>query len=56
MKQILAFNESDMDVVVQPGLNWVELNQELRKMGSRLFFPIDPGMFGGTSVQEELTA
>lgn len=30
-----------MDVVVQPGVNWVDLNREIEKSG--LFLPLDPG-------------
>ncbi|KAF2012906.1 FAD-binding domain-containing protein [Aaosphaeria arxii CBS 175.79] len=40
MKDIIALHEDDMDVVVQPGLGWVELNAQLREKG--LFFPVDP--------------
>ena len=41
MDEILAVNQADQDVVVQPGVRRVELNQYLRDTG--LFFPIDPG-------------
>ncbi|KAF2130482.1 FAD-binding domain-containing protein [Dothidotthia symphoricarpi CBS 119687] len=40
MNKIVRLNEDDMDVVVQPGLGWVELNEVLREKG--LFFPVDP--------------
>ncbi|PSN59436.1 FAD-binding domain-containing protein [Corynespora cassiicola Philippines] len=40
MKAIIALHEDDMDVVVQPGLGWVELNEQLKDKG--LFFPVDP--------------
>ena len=41
MDRIVQFNQEDMDVVVQPGIGWQDLNEKLR--GSGLFFPIDPG-------------
>jgi D-lactate dehydrogenase (cytochrome) len=41
MDQIVQFNEADMDVVVQPSVSWMALNEELRSSG--LFFPVDPG-------------
>jgi len=41
MKEIIAVNQEDLDVVVQPGVSRKELNDHLRDTG--LFFPIDPG-------------
>ncbi|KAJ1336041.1 D-lactate dehydrogenase (cytochrome) [Microdochium nivale] len=43
MDQIVQFNREDMDVVVQPSIGWQDLNAQLLKLGSGLFFPIDPG-------------
>lgn len=43
MDDIIQVNEDDMDVVVQPGIRWQDLNEQLSRQGSRLFFPIDPG-------------
>ncbi|KAI1334702.1 FAD-linked oxidase-like protein [Xylariaceae sp. FL0016] len=43
MDQIIQFNKDDMDIVVQPSIGWQDLNEQLSKMGSGLFFPIDPG-------------
>jgi hypothetical protein len=40
MKSIVAVHEDDMDVVVQPGVGWVELNEQLASRG--VFFPVDP--------------
>ncbi|KAJ8115433.1 hypothetical protein OPT61_g2918 [Boeremia exigua] len=40
MKNIIAVHEDDLDVVVQPGLGWVELNEQLKARG--VFFPVDP--------------
>ncbi|EHL02845.1 putative D-lactate dehydrogenase [Glarea lozoyensis 74030] len=40
MSKILAFHEEDMDVVVQPAVNWVSLNTTISSSG--LFFPVDP--------------
>ncbi|KAF7298036.1 FAD-binding protein [Mycena chlorophos] len=39
MNNILEIHEADADVVCQPGLNWVELNETLREKGIPLFFP-----------------
>lgn len=43
MDQILHFHEEDMDIVVQPSVSWMELNEELARRQSGLFFPVDPG-------------
>lgn len=40
MKSIIALHEDDLDCVVQSGLGWVELNEQLRDKG--VFFPVDP--------------
>ena len=40
MDRVLAVHEEDMDVVVQPGVGWMELNEVLEGRG--LFFPVDP--------------
>jgi D-lactate dehydrogenase (cytochrome) len=48
MNQILDIHEADMDVVVQPSIQWMELNDKIKDTG--LFFPVDPGpsaMIGG---------
>ncbi|KAL2695375.1 hypothetical protein AAEP93_003468 [Penicillium crustosum] len=42
MNQIIKINEDDMDVVVQPSVQWVDLNAQLKSMGTGLFFPMDP--------------
>jgi D-lactate dehydrogenase (cytochrome) len=41
MDQILGLHEDDMDVVVQPSIQWMQLNENLKHTG--LFFPVDPG-------------
>ena len=41
MDKIIAFHEEDMDVVVQPSMQWMALNEEIKRSG--LFFPVDPG-------------
>lgn len=40
MDKVIAVHEDDMDVVVQPGVNWVTLNKQLAPAG--LFLPLDP--------------
>ncbi len=41
MDKVLAIHDADMDVVVQPGVTRIQLNDDLRATG--LFFPVDPG-------------
>ena len=41
MNKIFAIHREDLDAVVQPGVGWWELHDELNSMG--LFFPPDPG-------------
>ncbi|KAM0242293.1 hypothetical protein ACHAP5_007233 [Fusarium lateritium] len=48
MNRIVELNTFDLDCVVQPGIGWMDLNEELASHG--LFFPPDPGpgaMIGG---------
>ncbi|KAH8199748.1 hypothetical protein TruAng_006093 [Truncatella angustata] len=46
MDQIIKFNKDDMDVVVQPSIGWQDLNEQLARLESGLFFPIDPVRYG----------
>jgi D-lactate dehydrogenase (cytochrome) len=41
MKSVVELNEKDMDMTVQAGLGYVELNEILRDKD--LWFPLDPG-------------
>ncbi|KAF2857012.1 D-lactate dehydrogenase mitochondrial precursor [Plenodomus tracheiphilus IPT5] len=41
MDQIVALHAHDMDVVVQPSVPWMRLNDQIKDSG--LFFPVDPG-------------
>jgi D-lactate dehydrogenase (cytochrome) len=41
MDKILKFHEDDMDIVVQPSVPWMEMNEQIASSG--LFFPVDPG-------------
>ncbi|KAF2460160.1 D-lactate dehydrogenase mitochondrial precursor [Lineolata rhizophorae] len=41
MDRVLGLHEDDMDVVVQPSVAWMSLNEEIKDSG--LFFPVDPG-------------
>ncbi|KAK6445895.1 D-lactate dehydrogenase (cytochrome) [Trichoderma asperellum] len=43
MNNIIQINKDDMDVIVQPSVGWRDLNDELAKLGTGLFFPVDPG-------------
>ncbi|UKZ60550.1 uncharacterized protein TrAtP1_001822 [Trichoderma atroviride] len=43
MNNIIQVNKDDMDVIVQPSVGWRDLNDELVKLGTGLFFPVDPG-------------
>jgi len=48
MNKVLEVHEDDMDVVVQPSIGWMDLNEQIKRTG--LFFPVDPGptaMIGG---------
>ncbi|KAJ6117401.1 hypothetical protein N7512_007126 [Penicillium capsulatum] len=48
MNKVLEVHDSDMDVVVQPAIGWMDLNEQIKDTG--LFFPVDPGpsaMIGG---------
>ncbi|KAM0477077.1 hypothetical protein ACHAPX_006036 [Trichoderma viride] len=40
MDQVIDVHEEDMDVVVQPSIQWTELNKKLEH--TNLFFPVDP--------------
>lgn len=41
MDKIIALHEDDMDVVLQPSVQWMDLNKQIENTG--LFFPVDPG-------------
>eukprot|EP00608_Synchroma_pusillum_P008970 CAMPEP_0198419704 /NCGR_PEP_ID=MMETSP1452-20131203/394_1 /TAXON_ID=1181717 /ORGANISM="Synchroma pusillum, Strain CCMP3072" /LENGTH=554 /DNA_ID=CAMNT_0044139841 /DNA_START=1 /DNA_END=1665 /DNA_ORIENTATION=- len=41
MEAIVALHTRDLDVVVQPGLGYLDLNEKLKPHG--LWFPLDPG-------------
>ncbi|KAK3309514.1 uncharacterized protein B0T15DRAFT_4761 [Chaetomium strumarium] len=41
MNKVLALHKDDLDVVVQPGVGWEDLNEQLA--AHNLFFPPDPG-------------
>ena len=48
MDKIIALREDDLDVTVQPSVEWMTLNEQIKSSG--LFFPVDPGpsaMIGG---------
>jgi len=43
MNQILEIHPEDSDMVVQSGVDWMEINSTLKEKGISLFFPLDPG-------------
>jgi D-lactate dehydrogenase (cytochrome) len=43
MDKIIEVHEADSDAVVQAGVQWDALNEELLERGLKLFFPLDPG-------------
>ncbi|TIB71004.1 FAD-binding domain-containing protein [Wallemia mellicola] len=42
MANVLEVYPDDLQVRVQPGVKWVELNEHLEEIGLNLFFPLDP--------------
>ena len=42
MDKIVEVHEADSDAVVQAGVQWDALNEELLERGMKLFFPLDP--------------
>ncbi|OQE38463.1 hypothetical protein PENCOP_c008G06130 [Penicillium coprophilum] len=48
MNKVLDIHPDDMDIVVQPSIQWMDLNEQIKDTG--MFFPVDPGpsaMIGG---------
>ncbi|KAI0276801.1 hypothetical protein BGY98DRAFT_1090140 [Russula aff. rugulosa BPL654] len=43
MDKIIVIHEEDSDLVCQPGVGWMEINETLKEKGIPLFFPLDPG-------------
>lgn len=43
MNKIIEIHEADSDLVCQPGVGWMEINETLQQKGIPLFFPLDPG-------------
>ena len=43
MDAIVEVHAADSDAVVQAGVQWEALNEELKERGLPLFFPLDPG-------------
>ncbi|PVI06541.1 D-lactate dehydrogenase mitochondrial precursor [Periconia macrospinosa] len=41
MDKVISLHADDMDVVVQPSVGWMSLNDQIKDSG--LFFPVDPG-------------
>ncbi|KAK6463580.1 mitochondrial D-lactate ferricytochrome c oxidoreductase [Scheffersomyces coipomensis] len=46
LNNIVEFHPDDLDIVVQPGVGWSELDDYLKShpLGSHLLFPVDPGL------------
>jgi D-lactate dehydrogenase (cytochrome) len=44
MDKVLKVNKDDMDVVIQPGVCWTDLNEVLSEQKTGLWLPIDPGI------------
>ncbi|KAH9979849.1 FAD-linked oxidase-like protein [Lactifluus volemus] len=42
MDKIIAVHAEDSDLVCQPGVGWMEINETLKEKGIPLFFPLDP--------------
>ncbi|KAM5538581.1 hypothetical protein V8D89_007610 [Ganoderma adspersum] len=42
MDNIIEIHAADSDVICQPGIRWMDLNETLKKQGLPLFFPLDP--------------
>jgi D-lactate dehydrogenase (cytochrome) len=42
MNKIIAFRPDDMDITLQPGISWNDLNTFLKPY--KLFLPVDPGL------------
>ncbi|KAF8452613.1 FAD-linked oxidase-like protein [Boletus edulis BED1] len=43
MNKILEIHEQDSDIVCQPAVGWMDINETLQQKGIPLFFPLDPG-------------
>ncbi|GAA5867003.1 hypothetical protein JCM8547_008405 [Rhodosporidiobolus lusitaniae] len=42
MDNVLAVHEQDFQAIVEPGVGWFSLNEELKERRIPLFFPVDP--------------
>ncbi len=43
MNRVIRVNEADRDATVQAGVTRGQLNEYLTKLGTKLYFPVDPG-------------